>query len=1457
MATAMAMADYSDVDYFEEASSSIELVQQLASHQVQLNLFQCQYLASKLAETGSFLKAQSETLKDLVDRNDIRRKALLMLHFTVKRAEKLVRNCCCDMESWLESAVTLAQIKEDIVDILLDLRWWTSMVNIAIASVTWMSSEQQIELELLMCAEEDFESLLKQLQMPSNELDKAVTKDKDQLMKRLRDVQVSYGGRDGDPHQNRQYLLAAHVQSRLENKVFETMGDAWLNVFEDSRMIGQGGFGAVMDVRWLGRRCALKMLKYKCTREATSLSAFQHPHIVQFFRYWEAPYDTTSSQKELQSHILMELLPTDLAEYMKALIKANGMKVRVGSKRRQDSNQELPISEDAAIDVMLQIAKAVWHLNSKDVAHRDLKPNNVLVRLVSEDEVPELSARGYLRVKLGDFGLAKTKAYSQASSKQTGMIGTKIYGAPEVFTTEVFSEKKFPRRADVWSFGIMFNEVLSGKPPFEPADGQKISGLQGRIRKGWRPALPENCPDYLKFCITSCWELRPQDRPNFTDLWKMVRFAQVRSLGLIRENHDLFTFKTRDSVKRLRSFKRSPSPCSDPLPDNKGSFKSISIWLFIWRITYLVKRRDPINQSSHSYYRQKSNAGNGFVRSSLDRDDKPLGYLVNPVWPLQHTTDSKLDLIFFEGNVGRRRYLSCKDTWVQRGKPDVWWPQDWLQKDFKGDIRVLLLEYSISEAGVEGVVEELQRLLVFSDRCNRGHTWQRPIVLVGHSLGCVVIEQLVVALHKKAEAIGSLKDEMEIARAKVSRAFLASLTGCFFYAPPLKGLVPSEDLLKHVFGGLTYSRALFADLCLDSTKLKQVSEEFMQARSEHVKVIALIEGFHTRGRTVVPPASMEGFAGEVVELLDSNHSDACKPTNKEHPAYAKLIEFIQDVSNAKKDLDESPIALASQMSLSEGFHSTKSTTKENRAYQKVVGLLGIVLKVRKVMSGPGHFYGNQCNVLKEQLSLAKEILIKGRESRVISTGDPLWPKLALTELHRLVKLGRTLIKDCHHDKLCLKAYLRQGERAQAFSEILKEIVWCKSVVGFYHDNMEQVFSTAMDEFSEFKLGDEELYLLQNAAGNDQKELLASLDSWIRKHPCSAKECGRPLSQHQANDADSCLAAQISDRVNNSEGGATSEVKDDHTTVLWKTSQSVLEDGTVIGSGSSGTVTETTWLGDKYAKKEFDMVPTEFEDEANALAKLNHPHIVKVSAYCVGSHTCFFLMDRMPGNLRKYMNNRVSRLRINQPFSLLAAVDLMLQISEAMSYMNSKGMVHRDLKPLNILVKPVYDADLCQEGFVIAKLADFGLAKSKNEITSHSHLTRENLGTSKWRAPEMFKVAQPSTENALPWQADVYSFGIVCSEILTGKLPFHHVIFKMEDLYSLLTHTLKPLRPELPEKCPKSLTSLICQCWLTIPKMRPSFEEVSRRLRHLKGQVMMSATNHLLDFQNTRVQTLLI
>jgi hypothetical protein len=179
----MAKADYSYVDYLGQSISSIDAVQKLSNDEkVQLNPRQCTYLSDKLADTGCFLRAKCDSLISVRDSADIRQKALLQLHFAVKRAEELVRNCCCETDSWLESAVTLSHIKEDIKDILLDLQWWTSMIDIAIASVMRMSSGQKIILELLNCAEEDYGKLLDSLHTTSSDLEKAASWDEDLLL---------------------------------------------------------------------------------------------------------------------------------------------------------------------------------------------------------------------------------------------------------------------------------------------------------------------------------------------------------------------------------------------------------------------------------------------------------------------------------------------------------------------------------------------------------------------------------------------------------------------------------------------------------------------------------------------------------------------------------------------------------------------------------------------------------------------------------------------------------------------------------------------------------------------------------------------------------------------------------------------------------------------------------------------------------------------------------------------------------------------------------------------------------------------------------------------------------------------------------------------------------------------------------------------------------------------------
>ncbi|KAG0559666.1 hypothetical protein KC19_10G121800 [Ceratodon purpureus] len=513
---------------------------------------------------------------------------------------------------------------------------------------------------------------------------------------------------------------------------------------------------------------------------------------------------------------------------------------------------------------------------------------------------------------------------------------------------------------------------------------------------------------------------------------------------------------------------------------------------------------------------------------------------------------------------------------------------------------------------------------------------------------------------------------------------------------------------------------------------------------------------------------------------------------------------------------------------------------------------------RELSSTPeaaGHF-SNQCKVLKEHLVVAEAILNKETESSDdVSSADISVPQSALTELHRVVKIGKALIESCHNEP-CQKAYLRQDKRIEAFAEALKDVVWCVSVV-YYHNIREfspRNLAMTMDTFPQAVLGAKEQYLLQKAVFADKKELHVSLHVWIQNHSCSAEECGRAMDEHEgADDPSVCLANQILARLANSKDDIIAgPVETDHISdTLWKTTQEVLEDIRRIGGGALGIVFETTWLGDKYAKKVVDVTDSTchavFVNEANALATLNHPHIVSIFAYSVSSsETCFFLMELMSHDLHKYiLNKKMKRLGTNSPFSILASIDLMLQISEAMSYMNSQGMVHRFLTSYNILVKEVDDPVLQKEGFVLAKLGGFSSALSMPEVVPYDETTRNvdpgMWPMARWMAPEIWCIEDhhrlPSDHTFFPRKCDVYSYGIVFSEVLTGNLPFHNAVFNARELHQFSTALDNPwssVRPELPESCPESLASLIRECWHTDPVRRPTFEEISRTLRYLKG-----------------------
>ena len=158
----------------------------------------------------------------------------------------------------------------------------------------------------------------------------------------------------------------------------------------------------------------------------------------------------------------------------------------------------------------------------------------------------------------------------------------------------------------------------------------------------------------------------------------------------------------------------------------------------------------------------------------------------------------------------------------------------------------------------------------------------------------------------------------------------------------------------------------------------------------------------------------------------------------------------------------------------------------------------------------------------------------------------------------------------------------------------------------------------------------------------------------------------------------------------------------------------------------------------------------FEREARALARLSHPNIVTVFDFGETDGTFWLLMELVDGlNLRQRIRER--------PLEPAEALAIVPQICAGLQYAHDVGVVHRDVKPENILL----DA----RGNV--KIADFGLAKLVSDDADAGVLTRASqiMGTPLYMAPE-----QREAPLAVDHRADIYSLGVVFYEMLTGDLP---------------------------------------------------------------------------------------
>ncbi|XP_035787291.1 uncharacterized protein LOC118464224 isoform X1 [Anopheles albimanus] len=223
---------------------------------------------------------------------------------------------------------------------------------------------------------------------------------------------------------------------------------------------------------------------------------------------------------------------------------------------------------------------------------------------------------------------------------------------------------------------------------------------------------------------------------------------------------------------------------------------------------------------------------------------------------------------------------------------------------------------------------------------------------------------------------------------------------------------------------------------------------------------------------------------------------------------------------------------------------------------------------------------------------------------------------------------------------------------------------------------------------------------------------------------------------------------------------------------------------------------------KTCKSDADTTTSEkFLQEAYIMKKFEHPHIIKLIGISSGPPIWIVMELARHGELRAYLKKNGPKLKLG---TLLL---YSYQLSTALSYLESKKFVHRDIAARNVLVS----SPTC------IKLADFGLSRWVEDQSYYT--STKGMLPIKWMAPESINFRRFTTAS------DVWMFGVCTWEILMlGVKPFQGV--KNCDVIGKLENGE---RLPLPANCPPRLYSLMSQCWSLEPHKRPNFKSVKETL----------------------------
>jgi serine/threonine protein kinase len=158
----------------------------------------------------------------------------------------------------------------------------------------------------------------------------------------------------------------------------------------------------------------------------------------------------------------------------------------------------------------------------------------------------------------------------------------------------------------------------------------------------------------------------------------------------------------------------------------------------------------------------------------------------------------------------------------------------------------------------------------------------------------------------------------------------------------------------------------------------------------------------------------------------------------------------------------------------------------------------------------------------------------------------------------------------------------------------------------------------------------------------------------------------------------------------------------------------------------------------------------FHREADIASALDHPGILSVAFAGEGEGLVYYAMERVKGiSLRE-------KLKRERAFPVPLAEDLFYQIARGLAHAHARQVVHRDIKPGNVMLK--------DDG--TALILDFGIAKGLAEGVSSLTMTGQRIGSAEYMSPE-----QAASDKTIDGRSDIYSLGIMTFEMLTGTTPF--------------------------------------------------------------------------------------